>query len=105
VYHSNRSIAYLCRGKTRELAFRRRRTSHRLGQVLVVREVLSEMSTVRPERNDVRISNEPSVRPKRRDVSSSTRLTDEGSRKWRAIARAQRFLPVKVCKIRINSDK
>ncbi len=53
--------------------FRRRRTTHRLGQVeayLTVREVLSEASTVRPE------------------------LTAEGSRRWRAIARAQRFLPV-----------
>jgi hypothetical protein len=56
--------------------------AHRLGQVeayLTVREVLSGASTVRPERLD---------------LSSSTGLTAEGSRRWRAIARAQRFLPV-----------
>ncbi len=55
----NPDVAYLCRGKTRKSAFRRRRTAHRLGQVeayLNVREVLSEASTAA---DDV-LSREPS---------------------------------------------
>ena len=53
----------------------------RLGEdeaYLTVRDILPEASTVRPE------------------------LTAEGGLRWRSIRRAQRFLPVWVCNIRVT---
>jgi hypothetical protein len=58
-------------------------TAPRLGQVeahCTIGEVLSEESTVQPE-------------PFGSELKAEL-LTAEGSRRWRSIARAQRFLPV-----------
>jgi hypothetical protein len=57
--------------------------ARRLGEdeaYVIVRDILSEASTVRPE------------------------LTAEGGRRWRAITRAQWFLPVLVCNIRVKLE-
>ena len=64
---------------------------NQLGQVeayLTVGEVLSKASTVRPE-------------PFGSELKAEL-LTAVGSRRWHAVARVQRFLPVYVCNVRVD---
>ncbi len=60
------------------------------GVYLTVGDILSEASTVRPE-------------PFGSELKAEL-LTAEGSRRWHAIKRAQRFLPVWVCNIGVYNQ-